>query len=93
MVFAKCENYPFWPGKVIAVFSNPKSGSTSYKVLFYGEKSEATIDSNFVLPFSEDLSRQMAAEPAAKANRDLKRAIAVANKRFQKRKNGQLSES
>ena len=35
MVFAKCQNYPYWPGKIIAVFAN----TTSYKVLFYGEKS------------------------------------------------------
>jgi hypothetical protein len=40
MVLAKCQNYPYWPGKIINVFPN----STSYKVLFYGEKSEATIE-------------------------------------------------
>lgn len=32
MVFAKCQNYPYWPGKIIASFPQ----STSYKVLFYG---------------------------------------------------------
>lgn len=40
MVFAKCQNYPFWPGKVILV----SALTGSYKVLFYGEKSEAIID-------------------------------------------------
>ena len=35
MVFAKCQNYPYWPGKVIATFAN----SNSLKILFYGEKS------------------------------------------------------
>jgi hypothetical protein len=35
MVFAKCQNYPFWPGKVISV----SLITNSYKVLFYGEKS------------------------------------------------------
>jgi len=32
MVFAKCQNYPYWPGKVISVLN----GGLSYKVLFYG---------------------------------------------------------
>lgn len=87
MVFAKCENYPYWPGKIIAV--NP----SSYKVLFYGEKSEAIIDPAFIKPFTEDICREMASEPNARANKDLKRAISLAQKRFQKRSRGQLSES
>ena len=32
MVFAKCQNYPYWPGKIIGTFTN----SSSCKVLFYG---------------------------------------------------------
>jgi hypothetical protein len=32
MVFAKCQNYPFWPGKVILVYPV----TSSYKILFYG---------------------------------------------------------
>jgi hypothetical protein len=47
MVFAKCQNYPFWPGKIIAIFSN-----NSYKVVFYGEKSEAMIDEGSMLAFN-----------------------------------------
>ena len=40
IVFAKCQNYPFWPGKVILVYPI----TVSYKILIYGEKSEATIE-------------------------------------------------
>jgi len=32
MVFAKCQSYPYWPGKVIACL--PVQGT--YKILFYG---------------------------------------------------------
>lgn len=35
IVLAQCENYPYWPGKIISVLPN----INSYKVLFYGEKS------------------------------------------------------
>jgi hypothetical protein len=49
MVLAKCQNYPYWPGKIISFFPN----SNSYKVLFYGEKSEATIDATYIIPFND----------------------------------------
>lgn len=33
IVFAKCQNYPFWPGKVISLLG---SEGAAYKILFYG---------------------------------------------------------
>jgi hypothetical protein len=48
MVFAKCQNYPYWPGKIIGC----QLTNLSYKVLFYGEKSEATIDESVILPYN-----------------------------------------
>lgn len=48
MVFAKCQNYPYWPGKIIDIVKH----TNSYKILFYGEKSEAVIDEANMLPFN-----------------------------------------
>jgi hypothetical protein len=89
MVFAKCQNYPFWPGKVILVYTI----AGSYKVLFYGEKSEATIDESCMLPFSDDIIRKVMNEGANKNNKDLRHSIQIACKRFQKRKKGLASSS
>ena len=47
MVLAKCQNYPYWPGKVIGCPSE-----TSFKILFYGEKSEAIINTDYIMPFN-----------------------------------------
>jgi hypothetical protein len=89
MVFAKCQNYPFWPGKVIAIFSV----TNSYKILFYGEKSEATIDESCMLPFNEDVLKKLASEGAHRSNKDLKHSMHIAYKRYQKRKKGLASSS
>ena len=89
MVFAKCQNYPYWPGKVIGSFPH----TSSYKVLFYGEKSEATINENNIVPFNLDTHRKFAQEPIAKSNRALKFSLKVAMNHFAKRKKGLNSES
>jgi hypothetical protein len=89
MVFAKCQNYPFWPGKVIVV----SPITASYKVLFYGEKSEATIDESCMLPFSEDIIRKVMNEGNNRNNKDLRHSINIAIKRLQKRRKGLASSS
>ena len=89
MVFAKCQNYPFWPGKVIGIFPNVNS----YKVLFYGQKSEATIDDTSILPFTEDVLRKVLNEGNNKNNKNLKHSIQIALKRYHKRKKGLASSS
>ena len=89
MVFAKCQNYPYWPGKIIGIFSK----DNSYKVLFYGEKSEATIDSTYIIPFNDETYRKIITESASKNNKSLKYSLSVAIKRFNKRKKGVNSSS
>lgn len=89
IVFAKCQNYPFWPGKVIACFAL----ASSYKVLFFGEKSEATIDDSCMLPFTDEVLRKLSADTAHRNNKDLQHAIKLAIKRSQKRKKGLASSS
>ena len=87
MVFAKCQNYPYWPGKIISTLE------TSYKVLFYGEKSEATIDQTFIIPFTDESYRKFSQESLARTNRELKYSLSVAYKRHNKRKKGLNSSS
>ena len=89
MVFAKCQSYPYWPGKIIFALPN----GTSSKVLFYGEKSQATIDETFILPFNEETYKKMISESAAKTNKALKYSLTVAYKRYSKRKKGLNSSS
>ena len=83
MVFAKCQNYPYWPGKIIGICPN-----NSFKVLFYGEKSEATIDHSFIISFTDESYRKFLQEPIVKVNRALKYSLSIASKRFNKRKKG-----
>lgn len=89
MVFAKCQNYPYWPGKIIAVITH----NASYKVLFYGEKSEATIDESSILPFNEETHRKMSLEGSYRTNKALRYSITIAYKRYNKRRNGLNSSS
>jgi hypothetical protein len=84
MVFGKCQNYPYWPCKISAYFPN----TTSYKVVFIGEKSEATIDQTYILPFTEETYRKISSEPSARTNRGLKHSLNIAIKRFNKLKKG-----
>lgn len=88
-VFAKCQNYPFWPGKVISCFPQ----AASYKVLFFGEKSEATIDECCMLPFTDEVLRKLSADTSHRNNKDLQYSIRLAVKRAQKRKKGLASSS
>ena len=83
MVFAKCENYPYWPSKILEVFPNG-----SYKVLFYGEKSEATIDESCIIPYNEENYRRMSSDQNAKSSQKLKFSLSVAHKSYMKRKRG-----
>lgn len=89
MVFAKCQNYPYWPGKIISCQPN----LLSYKVLFYGEKSQATIDESVILPYNEDVQRKILNEGNNKNNKNLRNSMNIAFKRYQQRKKGMASES
>ena len=89
IVFAKCQNYPFWPGKVILVYPI----TASYKILFYGEKSEATIEETCLLPFCDEIIKRVVNEGGNRNNKELRNSINIACKRFQKRKRGLASSS
>jgi hypothetical protein len=89
MVFAKCQNYPYWPGKVIRTFPN----SNSYKVLFYGEKSEAIIDIENIIPFNEESHKRFSSETAGKKDKSLKFSLNLSMKIYIKRKKGLEEES
>ena len=86
MVFAKCTSYPYWPAKVVSV--HLKLGS--YRVLFYGEKSEAVLKEEHLMPFSEQNIKTVLAEGNNNHNSKLKRSIQVATNRMRSRKKGNL---
>ena len=89
IVFAKCQDYPFWPAKVVNYFAQ----AASYKVVFYGEKSEATISESCMLPFTDEVLRKLSADSAHRNHKDLQHSIKIALKRLQKRRKGLASSS
>lgn len=89
IVFAKCQDYPFWPGKIVHCFPQ----AASYKVVFYGEKSEATISEACMLPFNDEVIRKLSADSALRNYKELQHSIKIACKRLQKRRKGLASSS
>lgn len=79
MVLAKCQNYPYWPAKII------KSNQHCYQVLFYGEKTHADIDFDSIISFTEEDCKKVLSHGNNRNNKELRNSIAIANKKYKRK--------
>jgi hypothetical protein len=83
LCLAKVQGHPHWPAKVLDCLRNG-----SYRVVFFGEKSEATVLPQMVIEFSPPNLAKLKKQKEAARNKTLREALRIAERVLEEREKG-----